>query len=674
MIKTILGRIIGKVTTSRFEFLVENETRKFDYCQVYHKSYDYVLCQVVELEKTSDRIIARCIVIGYKDSRGRIRQARSPFDVGTEVLKAEEEFIKKIVMLDEHKKGAYIGLLEGTHIPVYIDLNKLLTRHVAVLAKSGSGKSYSVGVLLEEIMEKNVPLLIIDPHGEYVTLKQENENKNDIKLMDQYNIKPKSYARKIVVYGDTSIDPGQRPLQLNENMTSDELIDLLPTRLSNSQSALLFSTIKDLDSLTFDSLILGLQASENNQKWNLINIIEYLKKLGIFSANPTSLNEIVQSGRCSIVNLKGIDPAVQEIIVYKLLRDLFHERKLGKLPPFFLVMEEAHNFVPEKGFSEAISSKVVKTIASEGRKFGLGLCVVSQRPAIVQKTVLSQCTTQIILKITNPNDLKAISNSVEGITWESENEIKNLPVGTALITGIVDMPLLVSIRPRKTRHGGEAVDILGMQEEEEKFFDDLKDFKDKKLMPVIRPKITPKDIRLMSEKDVTVKTVLIPCELFLCESKSREFNLLIEMVNGSIVQDIEGIKIRSAFLPELSSLAREELKILETAFRLKRFTSDELIKKTGSSLDAAGVLGSLAEKGYLIKNGDTYEISERYILSDLAKHAFYSRIEFVKVDYEEILPKKQRIDVIKAKLSRFTQIKDHRECFLVHHTVQEGDG
>jgi len=666
-----LGTIIGKVTTTRFNFLVENETQKFDYCQVFHPTHNNVLCQVTELEKTSESVTARCIIIGYKDSHGRIKQIRSPFDVGSDVLKAEDGFIREIVMLEQSKKGAYVGLLEGTKIQVLLDLNKLLTKHVAVLAKSGSGKSYSVGVLLEEIMDKNVPLLIIDPHGEYSTLKQENDNAKDQTAMKKFQVKPKSFARKVSVYGDPALDDSFKPLKLNEMLTADELETMLPTKLTSTQQGLLYSALKDLDAATLDSLILELETIENNQKWNLVNMVDFLRKLNIFSPNPTSFNELVQSGRCSIINLKGVDPQVQEIIIYKLLKDLFQQRKLGKVPPFFLVIEEAHNYVPEKGFSEAKCSKVIKTIASEGRKFGLGLCVVSQRPAIVQKTVLSQCTTQIILKITNPNDLKAITNSVEGITNETENEIKNLPIGTALVTGIVDMPLIVNFRPRRTKHGGEAVDILGMQEDEDKFFDDLKDFKDKKLMPLIVPKLTPKDIKLMSNGDTEIETLIVPCMMFLCDRNGQEFNILVEMVNGGVVLDIEDIRIRTAYLPELHSLSQEELQALEKAFKLKRFTLESYVQGTGTGLDVKRVLDSLTAKGYLLNKFGNYELSDRYILTDLSKHAFFQKIEYQRIDTGRMLPKKVRIDSMKALVGRFTKVKDQRECYLVHYQAAD---
>jgi uncharacterized protein len=670
----ILGKIIGTCTTSEFEFLVDcPETKKFEYAQVFHKDYDYVLCQIVELEKSIDKVIGKCMILGYKDAQGAIKQIRSPFDVGTEVLKADEEFIKKIIAFEDPKKGAYIGILESTNIPVYLDLNKLLTRHVAVLAKSGSGKSYSVGVLLEEIMDKNVPLLIIDPHSEYSTLKEENDNAKDIANMERYQIKPKNFYKKVTEYGDTGINPGIKPLRLNENLTPEELIDMLPTKLSNNQLGLLYSLLKDIKELNFATLTYELERCDNNLKWSLINIVDYLKKKDIFSAaSPTSFNELVQGGKCSIINLKGIEPPVQDIIVYKLLKDLFAERKQGKIPPFFLVIEEAHNFVPEKGFGEAKASKIIKTVASEGRKFGLGLCVVSQRPAIVQKTVLSQCTTQIILKVTNPNDLKAISTSVEGITSESESEIKNLPIGTALITGVAEMPLFVNIRPRKTKHGGQAVDMLGLSDE--KFFESLKDFKEQGLMPLIKPKLTFNDVKLM-HGDAKIQTILLPCAMFLCESRGMEFNILIEMAEGTVVLDADEMCIKSAYLPDLDKLSKNELKLLEAAFRMKKFSVPDLVKFTGISLDAGELAKGLGEKGYLSPDGkDMYTISDKYILSNLSKHAFFGKIDFMPISYDTIAEKKQRIDSVKAKLARFTNVKDQRECYLVNYSVDKAQG
>lgn len=159
--------------------------------------------------------------------------------------------------------------------------------------------------------------------------------------------------------------------------------------------------------------------------------------------------------------MKGVNPDLQAMIVAKLCADIFDARKLNTVPPCMLVIEEAHNFCPEKGFERTVSTDILRTIASEGRKFGLGLMVVSQRPARVDKNILSQCNTQIIMKVTNPNDLKAISKGLEGIGSDVEDDIKSLSPGVAMIVSTyIERPILVDIRTRKSKHGGASVPVV----------------------------------------------------------------------------------------------------------------------------------------------------------------------------------------------------------------------
>lgn len=658
----ILGKIFGKITTTHFNFIIEKETKKFEFVQVLHKVYDYVLCQVVEIERT-EKDIAKCIIIGYKDEKGRIKPIRIPFEQNSEVLRAEDEFIKSVIKLEDSEKGAYIGKLEGKDIDVKIDLGKLLTKHVAILAKSGAGKSYCVGVLIEEIIDKKVPVLIIDPHGEYSSLKYPNDEEKDALI--KYNLKPRGF-KGIYEYGDSKLNPELRPLRLNNNLSPTEITHLLPGKLSGTQMGLLYSALKHIDNVNFTNVLLELDKEENNSKWTIINNLEHLNNMGIFTDSFIPYNEFIQPGRCSIINMKGIPPDVQEIIAYKIIKDLFEMRKKNKIPPFFTIVEEAHNYCPERSFGEKRSSQILRTVASEGRKFGMGLCVVSQRPARVDKSVLSQCTTQIILKVTNPNDLKAIVNSVEGLTSETEEEIKNLSIGTALLTGVVDMPLFVNIRTRMTQHGGIATQILD-QAEEKDFFEEVQEFEESELLPIIKPKLTVKDIKLMSEKPIKeIHEILIPCYLFLCEDKKSEYNVLVESVHGEIITNID--EHQSKALPELDKLTPKEIKVLHTAFQLKTFNKEDMIKQ-GLSLDIDAELESLVSKKYLVKN-KKYEVSENYVLSQLSKYACFNKIDFLKVNYSLKLEPKIDIDVIKEKLSKFTSIKDQRDCFILKHDIK----
>jgi DNA helicase HerA-like ATPase len=83
----------------------------------------------------------------------------------------------------------------------------------------------------------------------------------------------------------------------------------------------------------------------------------------------------------------------------------------------------------------------------------------------VDKNVISQCNTQIIMRVTNPNDLKALSKGLEGMTSELEEEIKRLPPGVAmLVSNEIERPITVNVRPRKSRHGGVSTQIVVKEE------------------------------------------------------------------------------------------------------------------------------------------------------------------------------------------------------------------
>ena len=417
-----------------------------------------------------------------------------------------------------------------------------------------------------------------------------------------------------------------------------------------------------------DALPISLEGEENNAKWMIVNNLEYLNNLDLFSPTHTAYNELVSSANCSIINLKGIPPDVQEIIVYKLLKDLFDLRKKNKVPPFFTVIEEAHNYCPERSFGETKCSKIIRTIASEGRKFGLGLCVVTQRPARIDKSVLSQCTTQIILKVTNPSDLRALTNSVEGITAESEAEIKNLPVGTAMLTGITDMPLFITVRPRMTEHGGHAVDLIEKQED---FLEQVQSFEQQELLPIIKPKTTVSDLKLMSDEEIAdVNIILVPACLLLCRDKDSEFGVLVEMEEGDIVIDVENFQTKK--LPETEGMPAEEIKMLKFAYSKKVFTAEDALNH-GFSSDAETILNRLAGKGLLEKNEETFTLSNDYIFSKLTQAACYCKPEFEKVSFTEKLRKKADLDELKEKISKFTDITDFQECFVVkYEVIKEG--
>lgn len=489
-----VGIIYGNVSSTAFEIAVSDpQLKRLDYVEVEAEGHR-VLAMVDAVVRRSnlsyedalaipegvsadqeDQLSAAVRVIGYKDPQGRVQTPRSPFRVGIPVYLAEERLITLILGLENAPdEGAYLGFVKGSRVPVTLSMDTLAQKHLSVLAKTGAGKSYTVGVILEEFLKANVPLVILDPHGEYGSLRNANLDEHELEAMARYKIKPKSFAKQVREYAlDVQLNPEAERLVLEGmNLEGRDIVDLLGGKLSGGQVGVLYQAIKEvkehLPAYTLRDIMDGVSRNKANSKWNVLNALEVLESTKIFDIRGTPVKELVAPGQCTIINLKGVAPDVQEIVVTRIANMLWESRKRAEIPAHILVVEEAHNFCPERNVGNAVSGPIIRTVASEGRKFGMGLVIVSQRPAKIDKNVLSQCNTQVVLKVTNPNDLKAIVQSVEGISAEVADEIQRLAVGEALVAGGgLTQPVFVAVRPRMTRHGGKSVSVLHLEAEEE---------------------------------------------------------------------------------------------------------------------------------------------------------------------------------------------------------------
>jgi len=478
-----LGVIYGDVGSTSFRFSVVGQVERNAFVQVAHDMCGLVLGRVEEIERRTDlslekaqllgsgepvdieeKVAASVAVIGYRDDRDLLQTPRTPFKAGEPVWRADEEVIKRVLGLrDDKVHGAYVGLLAGHDVRVFLDINAMAQKHVSVLAKTGGGKSYITGVLIEELIKHHVTCVVLDPHGEYTSLAEKGKVPHNA---ERFGVEPRGYRESIEVFSpDVKVNPHARPLKFTlSNLDARDILSLtggggkLRAHLTALRKALdlLRQTSRDYSMM---DIIRVLERDEDPQNASLVDDLEYLAEVDIFAREGTRIDDIVVKGRTTIIDLKGTPPDIQELIVSRLATALFELRKVNRLPPMMLVVEESHNFCPQVG--QVSSSKIFRTIASEGRKFGLGLVVVTQRAAKIDKNVLSQCNTQIILKVTNPNDLKAIAASVEGLTAGMEEEIQRLPIGVAIITGAgLQMPMMVEVRPRETRHGGESVQVI----------------------------------------------------------------------------------------------------------------------------------------------------------------------------------------------------------------------
>ncbi|MFH2106185.1 MAG: ATP-binding protein [Candidatus Micrarchaeota archaeon] len=480
-----LGTIISieeSPSTSEFSFVINDKAKKGQYVQTDTEEgilFGYIAeiiranryfekAEVVkEYNNMSEKfpvdswehLIAQVKILGIYDN-GKFLRTSIPPNPGSEVQIAKNDLLRKFLGFREN--GLMLGNIQHHDVEARIDLTKLFQKHLAILAMSGSGKSYLTSVLIEELLDRKpeegrIAVVVIDIHGEYHGFKYDEKYGQKTNLIDGSQISIP--LRKI------------RPESIEEWV-----------KLSDPQKQVLRSSILELKKTEkiygMKELIAKIEASEASGDSVKKPLIRALKEIGRFrlmskdKENPALIDEI-RPGRLSIFDFSTLDNLrKKQIIVSYFARKLFSMRKKGKIPPFVLIVEEAHNFARENAEkTEAISRAVIETIAREGRKFGASLCLITQRPVNLSTTALSQCNTHIILRVTNPNDLDHIGKSSEGIDARMLKNITSLKVGEAIFVGeAVNYPVFVSIRQRKStkREKGKPLHEQAIEYENEK--------------------------------------------------------------------------------------------------------------------------------------------------------------------------------------------------------------
>ena len=383
-------------------------------------------------------LVADVNALGVHTESGFVDSSFPP-SPGTRVVQPDNKILSDIFGIDDH--GLYVGTIPHHDVEVKLNATRLLHKHLAILAISGAGKSFLTSVILEELMARKpeqgqLAVIVIDTHGEYASFADD----------------PK-YAGRVSVFPVSDLQIGL------SNLRGYQISEFFP----NLTYVQIRELVKVMDALrkknySLSDLIDAVEASEKIKtatKEVLISTLMELKMTGVFGmADYPSLEEMTRQGHLSIIDLSDTTNLNRkQILVAYLARKLFNARKDGIIPPFLLVLEEAHQFVPETMKKEhAISRGIIQTIAREGRKFNASLCLVSQRPIQLSTTVLSQCNTHIILRITNPYDLDHIGKSSEGMNKSVLRQISSLKVGTALIVGeAVNFPLFVKVRHRHSK-------------------------------------------------------------------------------------------------------------------------------------------------------------------------------------------------------------------------------
>lgn len=377
-----VGRLIGKTKIASVKVLIESkDVERTDYLCIYgerkeDRPRDYYILAIGKIWNDSQGLKAELHVVGDRPTR--------PFEVGSKVYHAKDHQITDLLGINNPPdKSVALGKLLGYDFEVNLMVKNF--GRVFITGRSGSGKSYTMGVFCEELMDKGIPVVILDRHGEYGSLKIDADGGES------------EYIDNIIEFSDLSINKGA-----------------------------------DID-------------------------IEYL-----FSLDE---NDIVAPNLCSIINMRGISLEAQETLAGRLLKKLYKAATARKIPPFYLLLDEAHLFAGKKSTE---TCDTVKLFSQEGRKFGANLVLGTQRPQLLDTTIRAQAGTWVVHNLTDVNDIRITISSAEDLTGAHKSDISGLDQGEGIISGeaVSGIPLFVKVRERKTQHGGmgfNALDYLSEQ-------------------------------------------------------------------------------------------------------------------------------------------------------------------------------------------------------------------
>ncbi|MBL7525749.1 ATP-binding protein [Legionella bononiensis] len=470
---------------------------------------------------TGEHLYANLELVGYRDPATRqIKIPRRPLDPGAKVETVDFQFLSDFYEFNEHTSlhiGNLIGYERGENtVPVFLDVNKLVTEHMAILAMTGSGKSYTVGRIIERLVAiNNGTVVVFDPHGEYGKALAKgklhfNNNFNDVEDVRDQKTLPEikammerlhSSGAGIQIYTPQhesfkyKYANKNNPLALQfDRFEMDDISEILPG-LTEPQQRVLDVAIRywrthdkteprDINRLRF---FLG-DGIEEIRAWDDLSEAEAKALNGrsaavasmklsrilneaqsFYSATmkePTDIYQMVgrpsnRKGRLVVIDLQGLSDTAKQVVCGLLSSEILRaaSSKTDPLRPCFLIYEEGHNFAPAGG--NAVSHRIIKKIAGEGRKFGVGFGIVSQRPSKLDSDVTSQCNTLITMRLKNPDDQRFIAKASDMVSKADLDELPSLSTGEALICGrSIPAPLLVKIGTKALVHGGESPEVL----------------------------------------------------------------------------------------------------------------------------------------------------------------------------------------------------------------------
>jgi DNA helicase HerA-like ATPase len=460
------------------------------------------------LSLSREMVTAVCLVLGSEPLEGamggRLDHVRYPPQPATQAYRPRMEDVQRVVLgeLGQQANRALdlATLSNRPSVGVSVNGHAIVTRHLAILAMTGAGKSVTARRIVEELARKNYPIVIFDPHGDYTGLADVAALRGKVRRyyaqLPVFDEEPEkvieiieSLAWKLSDNQRLQFDDlfrGATEFLRAERQQLEQRRDWLASYLGNpkiSQFGLrpnlyfladfvqaIVRAGKDGDQASLSQLSTwsGCNYTPTITRqvagWieglvgRLRTAAKTIRRMETISRRiareaeplPTERTELVRYGQVSVVSLAGYTGDFQATIYSLIAGDIFDAKVRNDLRlPVLFVLEEAHNFAPARANTPAEEGSIVTTkqIAQEGRKFGVGLILISQRPSRLDETTLAMCNSYIIMRMVNPTDQGFVRRVVESLGEDDAAMLPDLDVGEAILSGqLINFPVLVRIK------------------------------------------------------------------------------------------------------------------------------------------------------------------------------------------------------------------------------------
>ncbi|MDX2239251.1 MAG: ATP-binding protein [Leptolyngbyaceae cyanobacterium bins.302] len=382
----------------------------------------------------------------------------------------------------------FLGRDFETEEPIYVEADR--SRAILICGKRGSGKSYTMGVFLEELYgQEDSLVIVIDPLRNFYTMSRPNDDQEE--ALYRWNLSPRSVPVRLLIPGDPIKRYGEKVIDALKSqgvqvesfrinpgdLTPDTWLDLFDLSLTEPMGLALYRSVSQLRhsegvNFSLEDLIEKVKKSSRSKETTtealLARLEVALDEWDLFSNYYKEVTEIFDVRAVNVIDVGVLGSSrfgLRNLVVLILTQDLFRKRSQARLqeelglptgvPRVWLAIDEAQEFVPSGRAS--LSKESLIQWVKEGRQPGLSLVAATQQPAAIDRELLSQCDLVLAHKVTTSDDVDALNRlSHNYMASELKQYLRQIDRrGEALLVDDEEESVrVVQVRPRRSRHGG----------------------------------------------------------------------------------------------------------------------------------------------------------------------------------------------------------------------------